>query len=221
MSTELKQKTITLRKQGKTYAEIVAILKTPIPKGTLSYWCRGISMPLSYKNKIKLSALLNVEKARAVALATNKIKRQTYLQTIVEQNENLAPLLEDKGVAKIALTMLYLCEGSSSQKSSLMFGNSNPLIISLFLKLLRKCYLIDSQKFRCTLQCRADQDIKKLEEYWSQITQIPLGQFYKAQIDVRTIGKPSKKPDYKGVCRIDYFSANIYNELKIIAELLG
>jgi len=221
MNNELKQRVIELRKQGKTYKEIVEIIKIPIPKGTMSCWCRGIPMSLDYKNKIKQNAIVNIKKAREVALKTNKAKRENYLQTITERNQDLAPLLKDKGVAKIALTMLYLCEGSRSQRGSLMFGNSDPLIIALFLRLLRQCYSIDSQKFRCTLQCRADQDIQKLEEYWSQITNIPLTQFYKAQVDARTIGKPSKKPNYKGVCRIDYFSANIYNELKIIAELLS
>jgi len=101
-----------------------------------------------------------------------------------------------------------------------MFGNSDPPIITLFLSLLRRCYNIDENKFRCTLQCRADQNIPKLEKFWSQVTKIPMPQFYKARIDPRTIGKPSRKPDYKGVCRIDYFSGDIFMELKQIMEVI-
>ena len=101
-----------------------------------------------------------------------------------------------------------------------MFGNSDPSIISLFMSLLRYCYNIDESKFRCTLQCRADQNTKKLEKFWSQITKIPLSQFYKARVDPRTIDKPSKKLNYKGVCRIDYFSADLFIELKQIAEII-
>ncbi|PIR44326.1 hypothetical protein COV23_00575 [Candidatus Wolfebacteria bacterium CG10_big_fil_rev_8_21_14_0_10_31_9] len=101
-----------------------------------------------------------------------------------------------------------------------MFGNSDPNIIYLFLKLLRYCYDIDENKFRCTLQDRADQNIKKLEKFWRLVTKIPKKQFYKARIDPRTIGKISKKPEYKGVCVIDYFSADILNEFKKIVEVI-
>ena len=94
------------------------------------------------------------------------------------------------------------------------------MVIQLFLNLLRYCYDIDETKFRCTLQCRADQDIKKLEKFWSQITRIPLSQFYKARIDPRTNGRPSRNLDYKGVCRIDYFSADIFMELKQIVAVI-
>ena len=86
------------------------------------------------------------------------------------------------------------------------------------MKLLRQCYDIDEKNFRCTLQCRADQDIIGLQEFWSKVTKIPLPQFYKSQIDPRTIGRPSKKFDYKRVCRIDYFSSYVYNELTIIIQ---
>jgi hypothetical protein len=220
MSTKLKQRALILRKQGKTYTEIVEILKTPIPKSTLSCWCHSIPMSLGYKNKIKLNTILNIEKARGVALGVNKTKRQDYLQAITEQNQDIALLLKDRGVAKIALVMLYLCEGSRTRKGSLMFGNSDPLIIGIFLKLLRKSYPINESKFRCTLQCRVGQNTKELENYWTHITQIPSKQFYGARIDQRTIGKPLRKPDYKGVCRIDYFSADIYNEIKIIAQII-
>jgi hypothetical protein len=121
---------------------------------------------------------------------------------------------------KVVLTALYLGEGSKTRKGSLAFGNSDPYIISLFLNLLRKCYKIDEKKFRCTIQCRADQNIKNLEEFWTSVTKIPLVQFYKARIDPRTIGKPSKKLDYKGVCRIDCFSGEIYLELMQIPKII-
>ncbi|MCX6715889.1 MAG: hypothetical protein NT077_02600 [Candidatus Taylorbacteria bacterium] len=93
-------------------------------------------------------------------------------------------------------------------------------LIAMFLQLLRKCYTLDEEKFRCTVMCRADQDIAQLQNFWSGITHIPLMKFYRATIDQRTIGKPTRKPDYKGVCRINYFSAMIAKELCQIPKLL-
>ena len=85
---------------------------------------------------------------------------------------------------------------------------------------MRNCYNIDESKFRCTIQCRADQDIPYLEKFWLRLTKIPKKQFYGARVDPRTIGKPSLKPDYKGVCRLDYFSARIYNELLVMGKMI-
>jgi len=217
---KLKEEIIRLRKQGKTYSEIQNSLRITIPKSTLSYWCNNIKLSEEHQDRIRKIILNNAQKGRNIALIVNRVKREKYLKSVIDRNKHLATLLENQDIAKVALTMLYLGEGSKHQKGSLMFGNSDPFIISLFLRLLRHCYSIDETKFRCTLQCRADQNIEKLEKFWSQVTKISLCQFYKARIDPRTIGKASKKLDYKGVCRIDYFSADIFTELKQIPKII-
>jgi len=220
-SIKLKEKVTELRKKGKTYSEIQKSLRTAIPKSTLSYWCRNVELSKKYQKRIQEIILNNAQRGREIALIVNRIKREEYLKSVVDRNRHLVMALEDKDVAKVALAMLYLGEGAKDQKrGALMFGNSDPFIITLFLRLLRYCYDIDENKFRCVLQCRADQNIKKLEKFWSQITKIPLPQFYKARIDPRTIGKPSKKPDYKGVCRIDYFSADLFIEIMQIPKTI-
>ncbi len=218
---ELRRQAVRLRKQGKTYSEIQNNLRMTIPKSTLSYWCCSIPLPLNYQRRIRDYNEFNLSKARKIALAVIKVKRKKYLKLITNRNEYLATALKNKDTAKIALAILYLGEGAKNPKrGSLMFGNSDPFIISLFLRLLRYCYDVDESKFRCTLQCRADQNIKKLEKFWSQITKIPSARFYKARVDPRTVGKPSKKLDYKGVCRIDYFSAELFIEIRQIARII-
>lgn len=216
---KLKTKAIDLRKSGKTYNEIRKIIGKPIPKSTLSMWCKDVILDPFYRSRIEASMKKNIHKGRAVALAMNKIKREKYLNDVYKRVEYLDSIFRNEDVAKISLAMLYLGEGAKT-RSSLMLGNSDPKVITLFLRLLRLCYAIDERKFRCTLQCRADHDIKELEKFWSSITGIPTSQFYKAMIDKRTIGKISKKQNYKGVCRIDYFSADIFNELMQIIEVI-
>jgi len=216
----LKTQAIALRKKGKTYNEIRQTLGKPIPKSTLSLWCHDIVFAAKYKKRIETVIKNNIHKGRALALAVNRIKREQYLQSVYNRVSHLGKIFKNKEVAKISLTILYLGEGSKT-RSSIMFGNSDPIIISLFLRLLRYCYKIDESKFRCTLQCRADQDIKSLENFWSGVTKIPINKFYKARVDARTVGKVSKKLDYKGVCRIDYFSADLFNELTKIIEVVN
>jgi hypothetical protein len=221
MENKLKEKVITLRKKGNTYNEIVSKLKIAIPKGTLSSWCRNVPLPHGYKAKLKKINIEALVKARMCSVQASKIVKQKELEAIHNENFPLVKTIKDKNVAKIALAMLYLGEGRKNRKKgALLFGNSEPIVISLFLYLLRLVYDIDEKKFRCTIQCRADQDIKMLEELWSKITKIPLNQFYKARIDPRTIGKPTKKIDYKGVCCIDYFSSKVFAELLEIPNVI-
>ena len=147
-------------------------------------------------------------------------KKEIKVAKIIDRNKHLSPLFKNRDIALIALSLLYLGEGSKTKRGSLTFGNSDPFIIDMFLDLLRRCYEIDNSKFRCTVQCRADQDIKKLEKFWSKITKIPPSQFYGTRIDKRTIGKKTLKLEYKGVCRIDYFSADIFTELMKLPRIL-
>lgn len=219
--SNVKQKALELRRKGKTYKEITDALRIDVPKSTLSYWCRSTLLPKGYQRKVREYNLFNLEKARKIALRFQKEKRKNYLESIKKRNAHLARLIEDRDIAKIALAVLYLGEGQGNiKRSSLMFGNSDPLTIKLFLNLLRRCYNIDEKKFRCTLQCRADQNIEKLERFWAGVTKISPSQFYKAQVDPRTKGKPSKKLEYKGVCRIDYFSAEVLIELLQIPGII-
>lgn len=220
MNNELRSRAINLRKSGKTYSEIKKDTGVNIPQSTLSYWFKNIKLSKNQKNRIDKIVLKNIKKGQLAALKVNKIKRQAYLDSVENRVKHLGKLMYNKDVAKISLAMLYLGEGSKVRKGSLMFGNSDPEIIKLFLGLLRHCYEIDEKKFRCTVQLRADQNIGKLEKFWHTITKISKKQFYKARIDPRTIGKISKKPEYKGVCVIDYFSADILNEFKKIVEVI-
>lgn len=218
---KLKSEAFNLRRMGKTYNEIRKSTGEVIPKSTLSYWFHDLPQTKFYKGRLRKMIVKNIQKARRKALLVNKAKRLEYIHSVKERIKHLPLKLKDKDVAKISLTMLFLGDGSKSTKGSVMFGNSDPMIIKLFLSLLRYCYTIDERKFRCTLQCRADQDIKKLENFWARLTGISSRQFYKARIDPRTIGKPSKKLNYKGVCRIDYFSGDLCMELRQISEMIS
>ncbi|MEX2008189.1 MAG: hypothetical protein WD850_01745 [Candidatus Spechtbacterales bacterium] len=218
-SQELKTVAIQLRKRGKTYAEIQAALGTEVPKSTLSYWCSGIVLSDKQQERIDRIKHASNVKARAAALAAIYKKRSEYLQGFAELNKSIASLCEDERLAKTALAILYLGEGSKGS-GKITFGNANPDVIKLFLTLLRFCYKLDEAKFRCTLQCRADQDIKKLEKFWQDVTGIPSKQFYGARIDPRSIGQPSRNTAYKGVCRIDYLSAGIFYDIMSVIDVL-
>lgn len=211
-----------LRSTGKTYGEIRKFLGKRIPKSTLSYLCRGVTLPKSYDKKIKALNHRNLNKGRLIALEINKIKREEKLNKIRKKNQSVTKSIFIKDTAKIALSMLCLGEASKYRSQSRRFslGNSDPRIIILFLKLLKYCFSFNLEKVRCTVQCRADQDTEELENYWRNITRIPKRLFYKPLIDPRTKGKPTIKKEYKGVLRVDYFDTHVQLELENLADLL-
>lgn len=212
-----------LRSVGKTYGEIRQIVKLAIPKSTLSDMCKKVKLPEEYEKRIAQLNLQNLSKAQRVARGMNKIKREEFFKKLEKLNIPIAERISDKGIAKIALAMLCLGEASKyNPKGSRSFslGNSDPRIILLFLKLLEYCFDFDQEKVRCTVQCRADQNIKELEDYWIKITKIPVRLFYKTRIDPRTIGKPTKKLNYKGVLKINYFDVKVQHDLEFLVDLV-
>ena len=50
-----------LRKNGKTYSEIINSIGTKIPKSTLSNWCKDVILPLWYEEKIKRPTKTNLD----------------------------------------------------------------------------------------------------------------------------------------------------------------
>lgn len=216
----IKKEAQRLRRLGKTYSEIQKMIGQKIPKSTLSYWCKDIFPSVGYYKKIQSLNIANLDKARKIACLVNRDKREKFLKSLRDRNLYLIEKI-DKDIQKIALATLYFGEGAKWKGTRYLgLGNSNPDVIKLYLKLLRNCYAIDRSKLKCRIGHRADQDINELQKFWSRITKIPLRNFYKTKPDPRTIGKKTKKKDYKGVCVIYYFSTEIQLELEIIADLI-
>lgn len=222
-SSALIKKACKLRRLGNTYEEIKKILKLRIPKSTLSYWFKSIPLPPEYYIKVHKLNINNLNKNRLIALKVNKIKRENYLEKIKLENLPIAKSINNLDTAKIALAMLCLGEASKynlKTGTSFYLGSSDSKIITIFLKLLKKCFNFDLEKIRCTVQCRADQDIEALEKFWMNVTKIPKRLFYKANVDSRTVGKPTKNKEYKGVLRVDYFDTKVQLELESLADLV-
>lgn len=210
-----------LRSSGSTYAEICDKLGTKIPKSTLNGWVRHITPPDSYQMKLAQISRSHLDKVRLYAVAKNKMILNARLDKLRSKNKHLISKI-DKSTGIIILSMLYWAEGTKyPSHRNLQFGNSDPGMIKLYITLLRLCFDIDEPKFRLAVQCRSDQNQDDLSDYWAEITAIPRVQHYKPRVDSRSIGKPTKKKSYKGVCVIDYFDSSLQCELQYFGQLLG
>ena len=215
-----KQKAQSLRKNGWSLGEIS--LKLHIPKNTLSGWVKDIRLSAQQEKRIreKISACAAI--GRPLAVAANRIKIETWKEGIRQKVRHFGRYAYSNAeMKKLICGLLYLCEGAKYPSTRcLIFGNSDPRIIRCFLNLLRKSFDIEEDKLRCRVMYRWDQDINRLNRYWSRITNIPLKHFFKTTPDKRTKGNPTRKKFYKGVCSIQYPSTFLQFQLQAIGEII-
>ncbi len=106
---------------------------------------------------------------------------------------------------KIAGVFLYWAEGARLQEKNCTvdFANSNPEMIKIFVKFLRKICGINEKKLRVFLYCYSNQNIESLINYWYKITSIPLSQFTKPYVREDFLAEKVDKMKY-GLIHIRY-----------------
>jgi len=88
--------------------------------------------------------------------------------------------------------------------------NTNPEIIKLFLEFLRKDIGINEGRLKVQLQIHQGDDQKRIESYWSKITNVPLERFTKTII--RPTGNKVGKS--MGTCKVRYADKFVYLKLE-------
>lgn len=175
----LRQKAFALRRQGKSYGEILKRLNLK-SKGTLSYWFKELKLSNAaqklLKEKIRLArqrGLFENNRRRTKAIqAENKKARQGALNEIRLLSQYELLLI---GVA------LYWAEGYNRQDKisspCISFGNSNPDMVALFLRFLRETMKIPEEKLRPTVQIHHNIEPKSAINFWAKIANIPRERF--------------------------------------------
>jgi hypothetical protein len=109
----------------------------------------------------------------------NKLARAKHAeieQLLADGRERMAQLSERELL--VAGAALYAGEGSKTD-GNVKFANSDPRMISLFLAWLRKFFDVDEARLRLRLYLHQGLDIDAANEFWSQLTGIPVSQFGK------------------------------------------
>jgi hypothetical protein len=120
----------------------------------------------------------------------------------------------------VAGVMLYASEGSKKEKGRVTFVNSDPKLIKLFLKFLRKICGVHEERIRITPHFYRDQDEVKLRKFWSGVTEVPLSQFCKSYIHQGKKGSYNKKSKY-GTISLRYSDKRLLGQiLRWIEEYL-
>lgn len=211
-----KDKAIAMRKNSASIKDIENKLK--IPRSTLSGWLRAIKLRKSQKDLIHKRWRQRLVETRKRAIEWHNIQKINRLKEAENQALKALETIDtnDRSIQNLALSMLYLGEGF--KKDTFGMGNSDPMILKLFVSLLLKVYLVPLAKLSCELHLRADQNPKKIKKYWSRELDIPISNFKWVSVDKRTLGSPTY-PHYKGVCIVRFGSIAIQRKLLYTSKI--
>src|SRR3989338_654896 len=212
----LKDAAIAMRKKSASIKDIETRLK--IPRSTLSGWLRVVKLRKSQKDLIHKRWRQRLVATRKRAVEWHNAQKANRLKDAENQALKASEAIDagDPSILNLALSMLYLGEGF--KKDTFGMGNSNPMILKLFVSLLPKTYMVSLDKLSCELHLRADQDPQKIKKYWSKELGIPIDNFKWVSIDRRTLGSPTY-PHYKGVCVIRLGSIAIQRKLLYTSKI--
>jgi len=124
---------------------------------------------------------------------------------------------ERTDVSLSLLAMLYWAEGSKDPRSGLIFVNTDPELMLLFITLLRKCFAIDEKRIHIRLHLHYYHRPKEVIEYWSKLLSVPIEQFGKLYLKRRSETKKFRQ-NFMGICFIQYGDTLIKNKLLFAAK---
>lgn len=208
MKYQEKLKAIELRKQGNSYHEILRQIH--VSKSTLSLWLRDVELTAAQKQD------LYITRPQLARYKTSKRRQQERIDLtnliIIESKEEAKKLAHDSFF--VAGVMLYWAEGSKSETTErTQFCNSDPKMIRIMMQWFRKYCNIEEKKFTVTIHAHSLHCRKEIEIYWSDITGIPLTQFYKTQIKPTSLGHRKNKL-YNGTCAVRIYNKNVFRKIK-------
>jgi len=174
-----KNKVVKLRLYGKSINEISE--KLDIPKSTVSIWCRGIQLGQNQIRRLAERVKFGSRKGRIKFLEKIRKKRKEEIEILRKRGIREIGKLNKRDLF-IAGVGMYWSEGYTYPIGNQVgFTNSDSRMIMLILKWFREICKVSEGRF--TLQVKINQihkdRIKKVENYWSNLTSIPLYQFNK------------------------------------------
>jgi hypothetical protein len=165
-----------LRQLGLSYREIREII--PVPRGTLSGWCRDIELTPEQAERIERN-----RKDQYLRLLVGKRRRTKRLDEIAAIRN--AGQVEGRTLAAdpdwVAGVVAYWAEGSK-RDNELGFSNSDPEMIALFISWARRYLALEIDRFTISLHLHSGQDETERKTFWSNVTGLSMGQFRKTYI---------------------------------------
>ncbi|MCL4367495.1 helix-turn-helix domain-containing protein [Patescibacteria group bacterium] len=207
-SIQIRHKAITLRKRGFSIKEIAA--KLQIAQSTSSLWLSHIALSKNAQKRLASRRILGQYKSIQIKKIVKDNQRKMMEKYSLEILSRLSP---SKEFMKLCCALVWWCEGNKDTKS-VKFTSSDTTLIRNFLYFLRSGFDIDETKFRALVHIHKYHNDLAQKKFWSEITKIPLAQFYNSYRKPNT-GRRFKE-NYPGCLAVAYYDAKIAKELEAL-----
>ena len=178
-SLEKIQQLKKLRKEGHSIEDLVKMLS--IPKTTIWHHIQGIKLRKKYILKLRANQ------------GGSRLKKERDLVRAKDE----AKLLLNSGDRYLVsiLAMLYWAEGDN--KNAFSFTNTSSDMVSMFIKILEKCFNISNDQLNVTVRYFTGMNRNKCLRHWSEVTKVP-----KKQINMYYNDGGKRGRTEFGICRI-------------------
>ena len=175
-----RERAITLRlKERLGYGEIAKRLN--VPKSTLSYWLKDLPLSPERVTELRRQAWSRGEASREQFRQTMRAKRATkeklLYQTIQKQFKKVS-----RQSYFVAGLMLYLAEGEKKSREAISLANTDPAIISFFIRWCQEFLAVPIEKMHAQLHLYETMDITRERTFWISQTGLKRSQLYKDQV---------------------------------------
>ena len=217
-----KNEIIHLLEIGKSYTEISKSLH--VSKGTINYWFSKLDNDT--KIKIKRFRINNWKKSNVL---NQRVRKENILK-----NESKIQAINSKKIEKLSKrelmlvgACLYWAEGTKKDRWHLQFSNSDPFMIKLMMKFLRRICKVPDSKFYMQLILHQNVSENEAKQYWSKITNISYDQFKKACFSksIASKNKRNKNTLPYGTLQIRIFNKlivhKVYGYIKGLKDFAG
>jgi hypothetical protein len=182
-----------LRRLGLTYGEIRELI--PVPKGTLSYWCREIDLTEEQVQAIR--ERVGPETRRGIPVNT-QWRRREEIERIREEARRFAEdHLDDPFF--VGGVVLYWGEGAKTG-GELSLANADPRALRMFIAWVRQD-LDENAAFILKVNLHANNDEPAARRYWAAQSGLSDPRFYKTFVKPDGTGH-RKNHLASGVCMV-------------------
>lgn len=207
MNDSRKEQAIKLRHQGWSINSISS--KLSAAKSSVSIWVREVQLTEQQLLDLKLRPHTRqaIDLRRQTRLANEQLKRNRIIEGAYESVGEIS-----QRELWLVGTALYWAEGGKT-KRMVRFSNGDPSMIKLIMRYFRESCQVPEEKFRGYIHIHESLDPISAEIYWSEISNIPLSNFYKTYNKPNISSKGLRQTLPYGV--FDVYVADVQLFLKI------
>lgn len=164
-----------MRAKGLSYGEIARGLG--VSNGSVRNWTRDIQLTDEQKAQILIRKYgQSAVDKRKITRAKNRVARESWVRNRAKSEINL---INTRDLRMLGLA-IYWSEGAKTRRNFVQFSDADPVKIKLMMRFFREICQVPEVKFRGYLSIDARLDEEGARFYWSDITKIPMEQFYKS-----------------------------------------